>query len=226
MTEVKVTWFGHSAFKVEVEGKVILFDPWLKNPKNPNPNVSIDKCDLICVTHGHSDHGTEESVEISKKTKAPVVAIFELANELSEKGANTIGMNIGGMTEVNGIKVHMHEATHSSPVGNPVSFIVEVGGVTLFHPGDTGLFGTMPFLGELYNIDIAFLPIGDHFTLGPRNAAYATRLLKPKVVIPMHYGTFPVLTGTPEKFIEELKAQNIDVKVEVFKPGETKTISI
>jgi len=226
MPKISVTWYGHSAFKVEVGDKTILFDPWFGNPKNPIKDVKIEKCDLICVTHGHGDHGLSEAIEVSKRTNAPIVGIFELANEAEAKGAKAIGMNIGGTTEVNGIKVYMNEATHSSPYGAPVSFIVEVNGVTLCHLGDTGLFGSMAFLSELFNIDVIFLPIGDHFTLGPRTAAYATKLLKPKVVIPMHYGTFPVLTGTPDKFVEELKKQGVEVRVEVLSPGETKEIEV
>ena len=226
MAKVKVTWYGHAAFKVEIDDKEILFDPWFGNPKNPIKDVKIKKCDLICVTHGHGDHGVEEAVEVSKKTGAPIVAIFELANYFKEKGANVIDMNIGGSTTVNGIKVYMTEATHSSPQGVPVGFIVEVEGTTIMHAGDTGLFGTMPMLGELFNIDIAFLPIGDHYTMGPKLAAYACKQLKPKFVIPMHYGTFPVLTGTPEELEKELKKQNVSTKITVLNPGETKEIEL
>jgi len=226
MVKVKVTWYGHAAFKVEVGDKVILFDPWFGNPKNPNPNVKIEKCDAIFVTHDHGDHGFEEAIKVSKETGAPVVMIYDIAQLAEEKGAKTVGMNIGGSTEVNGIKVFMTEATHSSQHGAPCGFIVEVNGVTLYHAGDTGLYGTMGLIGDLFNIDVAFLPIGDHFTLGPRVAAVATKLLHPKVVVPMHYGTFPILTGTPEKFKEEIKKQNIGVHVEVFEPGETRELDV
>ena len=226
MPKVKVTWYGHAAFKVEVGDKTFLFDPWFGNPKNPVKDTKIKKCDLIFVTHGHGDHGVEEAIDVSKKTGAPIISIFELANYFKEKGAKAIDMNIGGSATINGVKVHMTEATHSSPQGVPVGFIVEVNEVTLMHLGDTGLFGTMPMIGELFDVDIAFLPIGDHYTMGPKLAAYACKLLKPKIAIPMHYGTFPVLTGTPENLEKELKSQNVPTKMIALKAGETKEIEL
>lgn len=226
MPKAKVTWFGHAAFKIEMDGKVILFDPWFGNPKNPNPDVKIEKCDAIFVTHDHGDHGLDEAIEISKRLGTPIVTVYDIAVKAEERGAKVVGMNIGGSTEVNDIKVFMTEATHSSTEGVPVGFIIEIDGKMFYHAGDTGLYGTMNLMGELFDIDVAFLPIGDHFTLGPRLAAVATKLLKPKKVVPMHYGTFPVLTGTPEKFMNELKKQDVKVDVVVLNPGETKEIEL
>lgn len=230
---IKITWYGHDAFKfVSPNGKVILIDPWLDNPLAPKGALeSIDKVDLILVTHGHGDH-LGNTVEIAKKTGARVACIFEISQYLLSKGVENVqGMNKGGSIYIDGIKATMVDATHSSGIveserevivgGESAGFIVTFeNGFKVYHMGDTGLSGFFYMVGEFYKPDLLLIPIGDLFTLGPDNAAYAVTIIKPKWIIPMHYKTFPVLTGTPEKFIDALP-QEYKGKVIVMNPGET-----
>jgi L-ascorbate metabolism protein UlaG (beta-lactamase superfamily) len=224
------TWYGHAAFVITTPGgKRVVFDPWLTgNPKTPS-GARIDKADVICVSHGHSDHMTDV-VPIARATGAPVVAVFELANYFQEKGLkDVIGMGIGGTVEVKGLKISMTAAVHTSSVseegkviylGNPVGFVLHLeDGRRIYFAGDTALFGDMRLIRDLYAPDIAFLPIGDHFTMGPEAAAKACEMLGVRQVVPMHYGTFPLLTGTPDALKRLVEPRGVDVLV--LKPGET-----
>ena len=227
---VRITWLGHATFKItSPNGKVVLIDPWVNNPVCPAEQKNIDKVDLMLVSHGHFDH-VADAVSIAKATKPQVAAMVELAGWLQSKGVeNTIGFNKGGTINVDGIKVSMTHAIHSGSTedggygGEPVGFVVEFeNGFKLYHAGDTCAFSDMAIIGELYQPDVALLPIGDFYTMGPREAAIAVRMLGVKHVIPMHYGTFPALIGTPAALSDALHALGLqDVEVVDIKPGQT-----
>lgn len=238
---VKVTYLGHAAFKIiSPKGVVIFIDPFLsKNPKTPPEMKTVEKADLILVTHGHGDH-VGDTLAIAEKTNAKVIAIAELGRYLKSKGAKDVTrMNKGGTYHTHGIAITMVNAIHSSSVteteaisnappkkrivdaGDPAGFIIRFeNGFSVYHAGDTAVFGDMKIIGEIYKPELSLLPIGSHFTMGPKEAVYAAKLLGSKYVIPMHYGTFSVLTGTPEVF-SKLMAQSPQTKVLVLKPGET-----
>jgi L-ascorbate metabolism protein UlaG (beta-lactamase superfamily) len=230
MSALSITWFGHATFVVTTPGgKRIVFDPWLTgNPKAP-AGAKIDKADVICVTHGHSDH-TADVVATARATGAPVLAIFELANWFSGKGVkDVVGMGIGGTVGVKDLKISMTEAVHSSSIddngrflyaGLATGFVVRMeDDRSVYFAGDTALFGDMRLIKELYAPEIAFLPIGDHFTMGPAAAAKAAEFLGVRQIVPMHYGTFPMLTGTPDELKKLVEPRGVDVLV--LKPGET-----
>jgi L-ascorbate metabolism protein UlaG (beta-lactamase superfamily) len=230
MAALAITWFGHATFLVTTPGgKRIVFDPWLTgNPKAP-AGAAIDKADVICVTHGHSDH-TGDAVAVARATGAPLLAVYELANYFQGKGLkNVVGMGVGGTVVVQGLRISMTPALHTSSVeddgkvqyvGLATGFVVRLeDGRAMYFAGDTALFGDMRLIRDQYAPEIAFLPIGDHFTMDPAAAAKACEMLGVKQVVPMHYGTFPQLTGTPEELKRLVEPMGVDVLV--LKPGET-----
>ncbi len=223
---VKVKWFGHSAFAVKIGNKVFLVDPWITNPKSPIKDLSelSIEPDYILVTHDHGDHlgNTVELLKLYKKAKA--VAIFEIANQIAEKLSDPnriIDGNIGGPIRLGeGFFVVLTTATHSSGSGSPTGVVFGREGEVVYHAGDTGLTYDMKLVGELYKPLVALLPIGGHYTMGPKEAAKAAELIKPKYAIPMHYGTFPVLWGKPEDFKNEVAKLAPEVEVIILSPGE------
>jgi len=227
--KVALTWFGHSAFMIRsVNGKIILIDPWLENPKAPPEARSISAVDFILVTHGHGDH-LGNTVELAKRTGAKVYCVYEISLYLQSQGVtNVAGMNKSGSASTDGITFTMTHAEHSSGIepggpilagGDPGGFVIRLeNGLCIYHAGDTGVFGGMRIIGELYKPDVAILPIGDFFTMGPREAAYACKLLKPRHIIGMHYGTFPALPGTPAQ-LKSFLPPAMQKKVHELTPG-------
>jgi L-ascorbate metabolism protein UlaG (beta-lactamase superfamily) len=228
---LKITYYGHSAFGFETpSGKRVLIDPFLKdNPRCPKELKKVDACDVMLITHGHGDH-LGDALDIAKKTGCTVVGVYDLVSWLQSKGLkNGAGMNKGGTQTVAEMRVTMVHADHSSGIDDggkvvygaePCGYVIEFeNGVKVYHAGDTAIFGDMHIIHELYTPEIAMLPIGDFYTMGPREAAYACQLLRPKTVIPMHYATFPALTGTPG----ELKklVEGMGVEILEMTPGET-----
>jgi L-ascorbate metabolism protein UlaG (beta-lactamase superfamily) len=228
MQPLAITWLGHSSFRLRTPGgKEVLFDPWYTgNPSFP-ASARPKSADLILISHGHSDHVTDAAA-VAKETGATVVGIWEITTWLGSSGIKNVEpMNKGGTIDVKGLRITMTDARHSSSaekdltyLGEAAGFIVKLeNGQTIYFAGDTSLFGDMKLIGELYRPDIAFLPIGDRFTMGPDTAAMAAKWLGVKQVVPMHYGTFPLLTGTPEQLEQHLAGSGIEVLK--LKPGET-----
>ena len=211
----KLTWLGHATFLLQtIEGKRILIDPWvMQNPACPDDMKDVGDLDAMLITHAHFDH-IDDAVEIAKDKKPQIACINETAAWLESKGVeNIIGLNIGGTVEIAGCKCHMVNAVHSCGItdgdqtlygGSAAGWVVELeNGFKLYHAGDTAVFSDMALIGKLLQPDLALLPIGDHFTMGPRSAAEAIRMLGVKTVLPMHFGTFPVLVGTPDDLRKE-----------------------
>jgi len=233
---VKLTWIGHASFILDTPGgKRALIDPWMTgNPVCPESLHDPGDVDLILLSHGHSDH-TGDVVRLAKeKSPAAVICMIELGDYLGSKGVeNIIGGNKGGTLSAEGISVTLTHAFHSSSYGEEDGTIVYTGepagliitlenGYRIYFAGDTTVFGDMTLIGELYKPDLAMLPIGDFFTMGPMEAAKAVELLGVKHVLGMHYGTFPLLVGTPRELRDELAKRGLtDVVVEELKPGDT-----
>jgi L-ascorbate metabolism protein UlaG (beta-lactamase superfamily) len=218
---MRVTYLGHASFKVESDGKTVFVDPWLNGPTSPIKVNDVQKADIVLVTHDHGDHGYQEAIEICKKTGAYFVAINELAIQAREdEGLEKVHpLNIGGSVNVGGVEITLVQAFHSCEVGAPTGFIVKFPSDTFYHAGDTGLFAAMELFGQLYEIDVFFAPIGSYYTMDIDQAALATKLVKPKVVVPMHYNTFPAIEANPDKFRDAVSETALDVKVEILSPG-------
>jgi L-ascorbate metabolism protein UlaG (beta-lactamase superfamily) len=232
-TPLSITWLGHSTFILGLpSGKRLITDPWLGNPNCPpafSRPESLKPIDLILVSHGHSDH-TGDVVAVAGATGAPVVCMFEVGLYFTDKGLQGVrDMGIGGTQEVAGLSITMTQAVHSGSVveagrilylGGAAGFVLRAPDTpTVYFAGDTGIFGDMKVIAEIYKPEIAFLPIGDLYTMGPDTAAIAARWLGVRQVVPMHFGTFPVLTGTPAQLKDALKGANVDVLE--LQPGET-----
>lgn len=248
--QTKVTWYGQAAFKIVTpSGGVILIDPWLTNPKNPdkkNALAKLGKVDYILITHGHGDH-VGDAVEIAEETGAQLVAVAGLARNMvsvldfpgGQVTTATIG-NVGGTMELTkaGATATFVQAVHGSELklpspepelptrvaaGPPVGFVLQIkDGPTIYHTGDTDVNYGMKLVGRMYNVDLMLLAIGGHFTMDPKRAAVATELVNPKMAMPMHYGTFPVLSGTPKEYKKHLKKMKTRARVVVMQPGETR----
>jgi L-ascorbate metabolism protein UlaG (beta-lactamase superfamily) len=231
MSSLSITWLGHATFLLKSPGgKRIVLDPWVTgNPTSPESAKKLGQLDLMLITHGHSDH-TGDAVSIARSSGAQVVAPYEVSVWLQQKGLKGVtGMNPGGTLRALGLQVTMVPAMHSSSVeedgrisylGVATGYVIRFeDGVTIYFSGDTSIFGDMRLIGEMYSPSIAFLPIGDVYTMGPEQAAKACELLGVKQVVPMHYGTFPALTGTPAKLRELVAPRGVEVLE--LQPGET-----
>lgn len=233
MSTKNITYAGHSAVFVTLGSKIVAIDPWLQgNPSCPDTIAKSPKCDLIVLTHGHSDHASDV-VRISKLTGAPVAATFELASILAGEGIpweKLIPLNKGGTSTVLGITVTLTHAFHSNSydvasgaavyAGEACGVVVKNSNWCVYHAGDTALFSDMKLIGEIYKPDVALLPIGDRFTMGPREAALAATYIGAPTVIPIHYATFDMLTGTAADFEAACGERNI--KPVVLKAGESR----
>lgn len=232
---IELQYLGHSTFRVKTaEGKVLLIDPWVMgNPACPDELKEVGRVDIMAVTHAHFDH-IGDCVTIGKDTGSKVVGIFEICVWLNSKGVSqTLPMNKGGTQDVDGIKFTMVHADHSCGIqeedgsiiygGEAVGYVIEFeNGFKVYHAGDTAVFSDMKLISEIYKPELAMIPIGDLFTMSPVEAAHACRFLSPKYVIPMHYATFPPLTGTPQMLKDKLGDIYPDqVEIIEMKPGQT-----
>ena len=229
----KLTYFGHSAFSLTTpSGQVAFIDPWvMTNPMCPDELKKVSRLDVVFLSHAHSDH-LGDLLALAKKFKPQIVAIYETCLWIQSKGFEDVTrpMGKGGTQKVGEFEVTLTHAFHSNSIdddgkvvyaGEPAGLIIRLpGGLTVYHAGDTSVFSDMKLIGELYKPDLALLPIGDHFTMGPREAAQALRLLGVKHVVPMHYATFPVLTGRPEHLKQHAKDIG-GLEIHALKPGET-----
>jgi len=226
MAGVPLTWLGHASFRLDSpRGKRIYIDPWLANPRCPESEREPERIDVIALTHGHSDH-VGETVELWRRFSPRVIAIVELHAWLREQGVEqdmATAPNKGGTVELEGVRFTLTDAKHTSStdgsyVGEAAGYVIELeNGLRLYVAGDTSVFGDMELIARIYTPDVAILPIGDHFTMGPREAAVALELLGVKRCVPCHYGTFPLLRGRPE----ELRELAPGVEILSPEPGET-----
>ncbi len=240
--ETSFTWFGHAAVQITTPGgKTILIDPWLGNPKSPVTIDDLDQVDILLLTHGHFDHmgnGGEDVLAVASRFSPMWPIIHEASLWFGRRvpgGMDAVtGMNAGGTVEKDGIRITMTPAVHSAGdwnadadstlyLGEPVGFVIELeNGFRVYDSGDTAVFADMSLIRDLHRPDLAILPIGGHYTMDPRGAALAVELLGVKHVLPNHYGTFPILAGSPDELRVELDARGLrDVEVHGIQPGET-----
>ena len=228
----RITWLGHATVLIQTaKGTTLLIDPFIAhNPKYPKGYELPSKIDYVLLTHGHGDH-ISDVVPVAKKHGSTVVAIYELADYVARQGVaqdKTVGMNLGGTVQLGEVAASMVDAKHSSGaqdkdgthyVGVAAGYVLTIAdGPVLYHAGDTHVFGDMRLIGELYQPQVAMLPIGGHFTMGPKEAALAVRYLGAKTILPLHWGTFPPLKGTPEQLSALVGAE---AEVISWKPGDT-----
>ena len=230
---VALTWLGNATYRVTTPGgKVLILDPWIEgNPACPPALKRVEHVDMMCITHGHFDH-IDDAITLAGRFRPDTVGIYELCHWLERKGVpKTVALNKGGTLPVQDVLVTMVSADHSCGIlddgkivygGEAVGYVLEfAGGLRIYHAGDTTVFPGMQIIGDLYEPDIALLPIGGVYTMGPREAAYACRFLRPKMVIPMHYGTLPTMPGTVEEFRSHMREQR-RIDIVEMKPGETR----
>jgi L-ascorbate metabolism protein UlaG (beta-lactamase superfamily) len=220
---MKINYLGHSCFLIAVDSLKILIDPFISG----NPNIQINPLsinpDIILVSHDHEDH-LGDTINIAKSSNCDVICISDLAKELSKYKIHVIGGNIGGTIKYKSLDITFVKAEHSSKTGVCVGYVIKTKEKTFYFAGDTGVFYDMKTIKELYNPEIVFLPIGGVYTMDPKQAAYAIKLLEPKVVVPMHYETFEVLTGTPKDLQKIITEEKINVKLCVIEIGEEKDV--
>ncbi len=223
-----ITWYGHSVFTIEEAGLRVLIDPFLDgNPVSQTSSEDIGTIDLILITHDHADH-VGQAIEICRKQKCMLGAVVGTAEKLVNEGLpadcvlNSIGFNMGGTVSYKGINITMIPAFHTSESGLPVGYIIRMpSGLTVYHAGDTGIFGDMAIWGTLYDIDVSLLPTGGVFTMDSRQAAMACGMLKTKKVVPMHWGTFPLLEQGAQAFMDELKNHAPSCECLHMSPGDS-----
>ncbi|MFA5536108.1 MAG: metal-dependent hydrolase [Bacillota bacterium] len=209
---MKIYYHGHSCFSLITSNFRLLIDPWIKeNPSSDLDHETVD-CDYILVSHGHFDH-LGDAVEIAKRTDATIIGVVELASYCEKQGVKTHGMQIGGEYQFPFGRIYLTPALHGSAIieentylGLACGFVIENNGTSVYHAGDTGIFSEMQILGNRFSLDLAILPIGDNFTMGPKDALLATQLLKPKLVVPMHYNTFELIRQDPIAFKDALES--------------------
>jgi L-ascorbate metabolism protein UlaG (beta-lactamase superfamily) len=224
---MKIRYEGHSCFTVTYENRSVIIDPFLTGNPQAVKKAEEVKVEAVLVTHGHGDH-LGDAIDIAKRNNAPIIAPYEVAMYASKKGAQVHPMHLGGSHAFPWGKVKLTLAFHGSGIedgdtmidgGNPCGFLLTMGGKTFYHAGDTALFGDMKVIGEMNRIDVAALPIGDNFTMGPEDAVYAAEWVRARTVIPMHYNTFPVIQQDPQKYVDDLSKR--DIKGVILQPGES-----